>query len=51
MLLNPNPVTTSPGSLNASFFGTGVPPGTNVVVTIGDASTPQQLRTVTIYCQ
>jgi len=41
-----NPVTVSPGQLNVS----SVPAGGATTITIGDANTPQQLATVTIYC-
>jgi len=47
VILAPNPVTVSPGQLNVS----SVPVGGATTVTIGDANTPQQLATVTIYCQ
>ncbi|MGE5087788.1 MAG: hypothetical protein ACM3QY_01580 [Candidatus Levyibacteriota bacterium] len=40
-------VTTSPGTLSASNFT----PGSTVTVTVGDANTPQQLQSKTIYCQ
>ena len=54
-VLAPNPVATSPGTLNVSFSGTGTPntiPGIQAFnVTVGDASTPQQLATVQIFCQ
>jgi hypothetical protein len=42
-----NPVTVSPGQLNVS----GVPAGGATTITIGDGNTPQQIATVTIYCQ
>jgi hypothetical protein len=42
-----NPVTVSPGQLNVS----SVPAGGATTITIGDANSPQQLATVTIYCQ
>lgn len=48
VILNPNPVPTSPGQLNVS--GTGLPGGATTI-TIGDSNVPQQLATVTIYCQ
>lgn len=47
VLFGTNPVTVSPGQLNVS----SVPAGGATTITIGDASTPQQLATVTIYCQ
>ena len=47
VILNPNPVTTTPGQLNVS----SVPAGGATTITIGDANSPQQLATVTIYCQ
>jgi hypothetical protein len=47
VILNPNPVTVTPGQLNVS----SVPAGGATTITIGDANTPQQLATVTIYCQ
>lgn len=40
-------VSTSPGTLSASNFT----PGSTVTITVGDASTPQQLQSKTIYCQ
>jgi hypothetical protein len=47
VILSPNPVTVTPGQLNVS----SVPAGGATTITIGDANTPQQLATVTIYCQ
>ncbi len=47
VLFGTNPVTVSPGQLNVS----GVPAGGATTITIGDANTPQQIATVTIYCQ
>ena len=42
-----NPVSVSPGQLNVS----SVPADGATTITIGDANSPQQLATVTIYCQ
>jgi len=47
VILSPNPVTTTPGQLNVS----SVPAGGATTITVGDANVPQQLATVTIYCQ
>ena len=47
VILSPNPVTVSPGQLNVS----SVPAGGATTITVGDANAPQQLATVTIYCQ
>lgn len=53
IFLSPNPVATSPGTLNVSGLSNHPDPVlTNTfTVTIGDASTPQQFATVTIFCQ
>ena len=48
VLLQPNPVPTSPGQLNVSGAGLA---GGATTITIGDASVPQQIRSVTIFCQ
>lgn len=44
-VLNPNPVTTSPGTLSVSLLPSGL-----TSITIGDSSPTQQFRTVEIYC-
>lgn len=50
VILNPNPAGSSPGTINVSGLQ-NVAPGANVLITIGDGSTPQQFASVTIYCQ
>jgi hypothetical protein len=51
LILAPNPVATSPGTLNVSglYNGTAGNPST-FTVTVGDSNTPQQLASVQIYC-
>ena len=52
VLVQPNPVATSPGQFNVSFPASlVVPPASDVVIRIGDSNTPQQLQSVTIFCQ
>lgn len=53
ILLAPNPVTASPGTLNVSGLTNNPDPTlTNTfTVTIGDGNTPQQLASVQIFCQ
>jgi hypothetical protein len=52
ILLAPNPVAVSPGTLNVSgLTNSGVPGNPNTfTVTIGDSSVPQQLTSVQIFC-
>ncbi|MDH4181843.1 MAG: hypothetical protein OEV46_07505, partial [Betaproteobacteria bacterium] len=51
LILAPNPVGASPGTLNVSGLYNGTPGNPNTfTVTIGDASTPQQLASVQIFC-
>lgn len=52
ILLAPNPVSRSPGTLNVSgLTNPADPAATNVFsVTIGDSNSPQQLATVQIFC-
>ncbi len=44
--INPNPVSGSPGQFNVA-----TPNGGSTTITIGDSNTPQQIASVTIYCQ
>jgi hypothetical protein len=51
LILAPNPLGTSPGTLNVSGLSNGTPGSPNTfTVTIGDGSTPQQIASVQIYC-
>jgi hypothetical protein len=52
ILLSPNPVAVSPGTLRVSgLSNSGVPGNPNTfTVTIGDSNVPQQLASVQIYC-
>ena len=52
LLLAPNPVATSPGTLSVSGLTNGPVGSPNTFsITIGDGNTPQQFATVQIFCQ
>lgn len=52
IFLSPNPLAVSPGVINVSGLTNAPGAATNTFqVLIGDGSSPQQLQSVTIYCQ